>query len=177
MISSAGLPCYWLTVKWILDVTGVTADFVQCAVHVTVVAPPPQWPLWRHPSQSASSASSICCFVMAPPPPPLPLSEVWGRVHPRRSSWWLWARLTQYHQALEWGRSGIPTGSSPEAWVPCPACHPPWNMKLSLNMLHDLTFAPSQKMCLYQNNWKKKSLHQIYLSSGSGSLSKWALLT
>lgn len=40
MISSAGLPCYWLTVKWIsvLDVTGDAADFVQWAGHVTVVA-------------------------------------------------------------------------------------------------------------------------------------------
>lgn len=74
MITSAGLLCYWLTVKWIgvLDVTGVTADFVQCAGHVTVVALPPlnghcgdtpvSLPL-QHPQSAVTSWRLLLLFV------------------------------------------------------------------------------------------------------------------
>lgn len=57
------------------------------------------------------------------------LSEVWERVRPRRSSWWLWVKSAPCRQVVgsEW--SDIPAGSSPEAWAPCPACHPPYGTK------------------------------------------------
>lgn len=77
--------------------------------------------------------------------PPFLLSEVWGHVHPHKSSWWLSVGWAQCPRVLEWEWSGTPTGNSPEAWAPCRACRPPWNTKKSVNTCSNLQFADTHK--------------------------------
>lgn len=84
-----------------------------------------------HPRASSSVGIPRCFAIrnagsrVNPPFALPPLSEVWARDRPRRSSAWPWAASARCRPAPASGWSGNPDASSPAASAPCPACRPP----------------------------------------------------